>query len=51
MCKYVVIKEEGVVPECGYTKSLCTLCIMGNSKTYKEAEEAERECKDESIHM
>lgn len=42
MCKYQLIKEEGKMPECEFTKSLCTLCVLGNAKTYKEAEEAER---------
>lgn len=42
MCKYLIVKEEGVMPECEFTKSLCTLCVLGNAKTYKEAEEAER---------
>lgn len=42
MCKYQLIKEEGKMPECEFTKSLCTLCVFGNAKTYKEAEEAER---------
>ena len=42
MCKYLRLKEEGVIPECEYTKSPCTLCVLGNAKTFKEAEEAER---------
>lgn len=33
------------MPWCEYTKSFCTLCFLGNAKTYKEAEEAERKKK------
>lgn len=42
MCKYAIILEGDYPPVCKYTNELCTLCILGNSKTYKEAEESEQ---------
>ena len=37
MCEYQRVKENEL-PMCDYTKSLCTFCVLGNAKTYKEAE-------------
>lgn len=37
MCEYQRIKENEL-PMCDYTKSLCTLCVLGNRKTYEEAQ-------------
>lgn len=37
MCQYAIFKE-GEVPMCEYTKTLCTLCVLGNGNTYKEAQ-------------
>lgn len=39
MCDYAIVKE-GEMTICEYTKSLCTLCVLGNGKTYKEATRA-----------
>ena len=51
MCKYQLIKEDGNLPECEYTKSFCTLCVLGNAKTYKEAEKAERNDRNDEGDM
>ena len=37
MCEYQRI-EENKPPMCEYTKDLCTYCVLGNGKTYEEAE-------------
>jgi hypothetical protein len=37
MCEYQRIKDDQL-PMCEYTKTLCTLCVLGNGNTYKEAE-------------
>lgn len=42
MCEYQIFHETGL-PMCRYTKSLCTLCVLGNGKTYEEAVKAEKE--------
>ncbi len=39
MCDFAKINENNVYI-CEYTKSLCTLCVLGNGKTYKEAVKA-----------
>jgi hypothetical protein len=39
MCKYQIF-NEGEMPMCEYTKTECTLCVLGNGNTYKEAEKA-----------
>ena len=45
MCQYQIINENEVAM-CEYTKSLCTLCVLGNGNTYKEAE---KDCEKEQI--
>lgn len=43
MCEYARHPMDMFgMPICEHTKELCTLCVMGNAKTYKEAKEAER---------
>lgn len=43
MCEYAKFPIDMLGPPvCEYTKGLCTLCVMGNAKTYKEAKEAEK---------
>jgi hypothetical protein len=37
MCKYQIF-FDGEIPMCEYTKKPCTICVLGNSKTYEEAE-------------
>lgn len=37
MCQYQIFKGNDL-PVCEYTKTLCTLCVLGNCNTYKEAE-------------
>ena len=39
MCDFQRVKENEL-PTCEYTKSLCTLCVLGNANTYKEAVKA-----------
>lgn len=46
MCKYAIV-NEGKMPICEYTKRMCTLCVLGNGNTYKEAEEHEGKKKSE----
>ena len=41
MCQYQIF-HEGEMPISKHTKSFCTLCVLGNGKTYKEAEEAKK---------
>lgn len=44
MCEYArypVNTCETETPVCEHTKQRCTLCVMGNAKTYKEAKKAE----------
>ena len=42
MCEYI-ISEPNKLPICKYTKDKCTLCVLGNAKTYKEANEKNKE--------
>lgn len=42
MCEYQIIREKAP-PVCEYTGKLCTLCVLGNGKTHKEAEKALKE--------
>lgn len=43
MCEYAKFPIDMFGPPvCEYTKGLCTLCVMGNAKTYKEAKQAEK---------
>lgn len=41
MCEFQRIKitpeVKELLPMCDYTKDYCTLCVLGNSKTYNEA--------------
>ena len=39
MCEFQRVKENEL-PMCVYTKSLCTLCVLGNGNTYNEAVKA-----------
>lgn len=39
MCKYQIF-PYGDMPICEYTKKTCTICVLGNNKTYEEAEKA-----------
>lgn len=39
MCDYAKRNENNVLI-CEYTKTLCTLCVLGNRKTYEEAKKA-----------
>ena len=41
MCEYQRI-EENKPPMCEHTKDLCTYCVLGNRKTYEEAERSEQ---------
>ena len=41
MCEFQRVKENEL-PMCDYTKSPCTLCVIGNGNTYKEAVKAEK---------
>lgn len=43
MCEYAILKEgyKDVVV-CRATNMLCTLCVLGNAKTYNEAKAKER---------
>lgn len=41
MCQYARF-EEGKMPICDYTKQPCTLCVMGNMNTLKEAERSKK---------
>lgn len=36
MCEFARIFPNEL-PECTYTKQVCTLCVFGNAKTYNEA--------------
>lgn len=42
MCKYQISKPNKPLM-CEYTKSLCTLCVMGDMSTLRRAERAEKE--------
>lgn len=45
MCPYALLKENKngtTTIMCEPKKEMCTLCVMGNSKTYKEIEKSER---------
>lgn len=44
MCEYMRINpnEKEQFPTCEINNELCTLCVMGNAKTYNEAKERER---------
>jgi hypothetical protein len=37
MCKYVIITDNDLYI-CEYTNQICTLCVLGNGNTYKEAQ-------------
>ena len=51
MCEYARHPMDMFgMPTCEYTKELCTLCVMGNAKTYKEAKEAERKETRNDVH-
>ena len=41
MCKYLIVSENEM-DICEYTKKPCTLCVLGNGNTYKEAQEKEQ---------
>ena len=41
MCEYAVY-EDGKLIECTASGGLCTLCVLGNNKTYNEAKVKER---------
>ena len=40
MCEYARFNDNGL-PICLINKELCTLCVIGNSKTYNEIKEKE----------
>lgn len=40
MCEYVKFNDKEL-PICTYNNEICTLCALGNGKTYKEAKEKE----------
>lgn len=40
MCEYVKFNDKGL-PICAYNNEICTLCVLGNTKTYNEAKEKE----------
>lgn len=45
MCPYALLQENEngtTTLMCEPKKEMCTLCVMGNHKTYKEIEEMER---------
>lgn len=42
MCEYQRV-DEGKLPMCEYTKKECTLCVLGNARTYEEAKRKENE--------
>ena len=44
MCEYQRF-QEGNLLICEYTNELCTLCVLGNSETFKRAEA------DEALHL
>ena len=37
MCEYMLTKNG--VPYCEPKKELCSMCVLGNSKTYKQIKE------------
>ena len=39
MCEYAIVNDSEM-PICEYTKTLCTLCVLGNGNTYNEAVKA-----------
>lgn len=41
MCSHQKL-EEGKMPICGYTNKPCTLCVIGNMNTLKQAERKEK---------
>lgn len=41
MCEYQKV-TEGELPVCEYTGRECTLCVLGNSRTYNQAKINER---------
>ena len=43
MCEYQRINpdNESALPICIVNNKLCTLCVLGNAKTYNEAKEKE----------
>lgn len=42
MCPYMLLTEKQI-PMCKPKKELCTLCVCGNAKTYKEIKSKEKE--------
>ena len=52
MCEYQRINpnNENSLPICTVNNDICTLCVLGNAKTYNEAKQKEKENeKDRSI--
>ena len=50
MCEYQRINGEETLPICDVDNKICTLCVLGNAKTYNEAKKKEKENeKDRSI--
>ena len=47
MCEYVRFNDKEL-PICTYNNELCTLCVLGNSKTYNEIKEKEKESEKDS---
>ena len=47
MCEYVRFNDKEI-PICTYTNEICTLCVLGNSKTYNEIKEKETENEKDS---
>lgn len=46
MCKYMSFKNE--IPMC-INGQMCTFCVIGNSKTYKELESDEENNNEKTI--
>lgn len=44
MCEFARIYPNEL-PECTYTKQVCTLCVFGNAKTYNEAKKQSEQIK------
>lgn len=43
MCEYQVFNPNDDLPVCTVNNELCTLCVLGNAKTYNEAKEKEND--------
>ena len=41
MCDFMIVYGGDKLPKCDYTQDLCTLCVLGNQQTYKEAMQKE----------